>query len=62
MPSHDSDNDMNEFYIDLVVDNVDSDDDWYQEMIIDDDVCVDFKLDSGAQVNILSENIFRKTS
>eukprot|EP00057_Strongylocentrotus_purpuratus_P020155 XP_011674629.1 PREDICTED: uncharacterized protein LOC105443305 [Strongylocentrotus purpuratus] len=61
MPSQDSDIDMNEFFIDLVVDNVDSDDDWYQEIIIDDDVCVDFKLDSGAQVNILPENIFRKT-
>ena len=52
--------DFKDLYIDLVVDEIDGAMEWQQRCVIND-VDVDFKLDSGAQVNVLPEELFRHT-
>ena len=54
-----SDDDHQEVFIDLVVDNVDALE-WTKQCEIDG-LNVKFKLDTGAQVNILPEEIFNNT-
>ena len=53
------DDDHHEVFIDLVVDNLDALE-WTKQCVIDG-LSVKFKLDTGAQVNILPEEIFHNT-
>ena len=53
--------DEDPLYIDLVVDNVNSENEWTQTCNINR-VDINFKLDSGAQVSILPERLLRRVT